>query len=576
MGNQIKAQSIIPNRTSTSWKKFNTGNSNRLCIFLTDSISDWLGITEGLAAQGIPFRITNDIDVALKHKVIMVYPGLSSHTINLPTLKRLRKHPSNGGVLIAFNVLAPSMYEVFGFRKNNYSTQRDTVLIRQYNMPETNFIEDINEGRLRIGNLNVSSDNTITIGYLETGFNPLAVFEDGSAAIIRNIFNEGAAYAFGFDLGFLALSGHTNLDPDIQRNDVNHFEPVLDVFFRMIRTIYVEYADFPVIIGLVPENKMVPILITHNILPSYSLDTMLLYAKLETEYNVPATYFIQTLNADNRARPMEISRENKPKYYALLNMGMEVGSLISNYSGNQSFYKGYSNRFNETISDELRANYNTINQLFGIKATSFSSGYMGYPEKLHIAMKEVGFKYGSCISANEVLTHMPINTLYNYMLDEELDIFEFPITIEDKEAPEMNQRIDKAIILTEKISKYGGMVNILIHPDIMGHKYQFLEVYLRFFKDKAWFGTVSQYGDWWKARTSLQVDVETIYQFIIINMESPYIIENIPLDMPKNFQYIRMIPETGSVKQTETGYLIERVNGKAKIFFLNQNASSSR
>lgn len=574
--NQGNAQTVVPSRTLTSWTKYDIGNSNRLCIFLTDSTSSWLGISGGLAAQGIPFRITDDIDEALKHKVVLIYPGLASHTLNLHALKKLREHPYNGGALMAFNVVAPSMYKVFGFKKSTFSTQRDTILISQYDLPETRFIEDINEGRLRIGNLDVTAKNTITIGYLETSFAPLAVFEDGSAAIIRNIFNDGAAYAFGIDLGLLSLSAHANLDPEIQRSYVNKFEPVLDVFFRMIRTIYMEYADFPIITGTVPGNKMVPILITHDIDQSCSLDTMLLYANLEASYNAPATYYIQTTDIENITTTPLISQEDIPKYYVLINMGMEIGSLVEEYSGNRSFYFDFSNRFNETLLDEIRASYNVSNQLFGVNATSFRSGYLGYPEKLHICMKEVGFRYSSSITANELLTHMPVNTMYNYMLDDELDIYELPITIEDQELPEMDQRINEAIVLTEKIAHYGGMVNILIHPDIMGHKYRFLEVYLRFFENKAWFGTISQYGDWWKARTSLQIDAETYNKFMVINIEAPQSIRNLPINIPKHFKYISAISDVGSVTKTKSGYLIERIDGKAKLFFQNQKASSNK
>lgn len=206
--------------------------------------------------------------------------------MNYNTLEKLRQHPSKGGVLIAFNVQAPSIYSTFGFKTNSFSTQRDTITIRQFDLPETKFIHDINEGQLRIGNMNMTYANTTTIGYLGTSFKPIAVFEDGSGAIVRNIFNDGAAYAFGIDLGFLSLFAHANLDPQIQRSYVNKFEPTLDVLFRMIRAIYWEYADFPIITGTVPGDKLVPVLLTHDIDYSFSVDTMLLFASLEAANNI--------------------------------------------------------------------------------------------------------------------------------------------------------------------------------------------------------------------------------------------------------------------------------------------------
>lgn len=583
---------IIKKKRKTSFSKYNKGNHNRLCVFLTDTSSAWLGIADGLAAQGVPFRITNNVKEALKHKIVIVYPGLESRTINLNILKKLREHPSKGGVLIAFNVLAPSMFNVFGFKTKELSTQRDIITINQFDLPETEFIQDINEARMRIGNTNITQENTNTIGYLETAYEPIAVFEDGSGAIIRNIFNDGAAFAFGIDLGYLSLFAHANLDPEIQRSYVNSFEPTLDVLFRIIRTIYWEYAAFPIIKGTVPENKMVPILLTHDIDYSFSIDTMLLYANLEATNNIPATYFIQTKYISDRMDIPLISNDKLSHYQAMLNMGMEIGSHSVSHtpffsylplgSGNEKYpdYRPYGYRFtstfNETILGELRVSQYLIDQLFGEKVTSFRSGYLGFPEKLHVSLREVGYKYGSNITANDALTHMPYNTMYDYMLDEELDVYEFPITIEDDEQPEMDKRFAEAVMLTNKISRSGGIVNILIHPNIMGHKYRFLEMYIKQFKDKAWFGTVSQYGDWWKARAKLEIDVKSDNDIVVINLEGPNNIKNLPLIIPRHLKYISSIQDVGNVTKTESGYLIERINSKTQLIFQNQNVSLNR
>jgi len=583
---------IIPKKVATSFLKYDKGGTNRLCVFLTDTSSSWLGIVDGLAAQGVPFRVTNKVEEALKHKVVIVYPGLASNTLNYNTLEKLRDHPSNGGVLIAFNVLAPSIYKVFGFKANKFSTQRDTITFRQLDIPETSFIQDVNEGRLRIGNMNMTPANTTTIGYLETAFKPIAVFEDGSGAIVRNIFNNGATYAFGIDLGFLTLFAHANLDPQIQRTYVNNFEPTLDVLFRMIRSIYWEYADFPIIKGSVPENKMVPVLLTHDIDYSFSVDTMLLFASLEAANNIQATYFVQTKYIKDKMDIPFITHDKLQNYHALLSMGMEIGSHsvshtpffsflplgsgYENYPDYRPYYYNFTSTFNETVLGELRVSHYLIEQLFGEKATSFRSGYLGFPEKLHVGMKEVGFKYGSNITANEVLTHMPYNTMYDYMLDSELDLYEFPITIEDDEPPEMDKRFEEAVILTKKVSRYGGIINILIHPNIMGHKYRFLEMYIEKFKEEAWFGTVSQYGEWWAARTKLEVDAKSIDNYVIVTLAGPLKIKNLPLVIPKYLKYISADCDVGNVKKTESGYLIEKINRRTQLIFEDQNASLNK
>ncbi|MCK5822191.1 MAG: polysaccharide deacetylase family protein [Bacteroidales bacterium] len=583
---------ILPAKSVTSWKKYSAGTSSRLAIFLTDTASNWLGIVSGLKAQGVPFRVTTSIDDALTHTVVLIYPAIDSKNMDIETFVKLREHPKNGGVLIGFNVIAPSMQSVFGFGKARYSNQRDNIIIRNFSIPETSFIEDINEAKLRIGNLNITKENTTTFGYEETAYQPIGVFEDGSAAIIRNLYNDGACYAFGFDLGFLTIFAHANLDPQIQRTYVNDFEPTLDVLYRMIKSIYIEYSDFPILPGMVPENKKVAILISHDIDYTKSIDSMLLYAEMERSKNVKATYFVQTRYIKDGLDQAYLKDKYIPYFIALKNMGMEIashsvshtpflshiplGTGLEKYPDYRPYYFTFTSTFNETILGELRVSHFLIKELFGVNATSFRSGYLRYPEKLHVSMQEVGFKYGSSITANEVLTHMPFNPMYDYMFDEELDVFEIPVTIEDELPPKMDKRVDDAIILTEKISRYGGVVNILIHTNILGHKYRFQEQYTDHYKDEAWFGTISQYGDWWQARTAIQIDIQKYKKLIKVNIEAPLEINHFPIIVPKNLKLITTIPLNNNIERTEEGYLFSKLNGRIQLIFEDQSALLSR
>jgi len=583
---------ILPVKKATDWRKYANGSSSRLAIFLTDTASNWLGIVSGLKAQGIPFRVTTNIDDALQHTVVMIYPAVYSKYIDVETLVKLREHPKNGGVLIGFNVIAPSMYSVFGFGKSSYSNQRDNIIIRDFNLPETDFIEDINEAKLRIGNLNITKENIGTFGYEETAYHPIGVFEDGSAAIIRNLYNNGACYAFGLDLGFLTIFAHANLDPQIQRTYANDFEPTLDVLYRMIKSIYIEYTDFPILPGTVPENKKVSVLVSHDIDYTKSIDSMLLYTEMERSKNIPATYFVQTRYVKDGLDQAYLNEKYFPYFIALKNMGMEIGSHsvshtpflsfiplgtgLEKYPDYRPYYFTFTSTFNETLMGELRVSHFLIKELFGVNSTSFRSGYLRYPEKLHVTMQEVGYKYGSSITANEVLTHMPFNPMNDYMFDQELDVFEIPVTIEDELPPKMDERIEDAILLTEKISRYGGVVNILIHPNILGHKYRFLEAYINHFKDEAWFGTISEFGDWWNARTAMQIDVENTDQLVKVNIFAPYSIKGFPLIVPDEFRLVTTIPKVDGIERTEGGYLFDELNGELQLIFENQSSSFKR
>lgn len=583
---------ILPPKQVTSWRKYAYGSSSRLAVFLSDTASSWLGIVSGLKAHGIPFKITTDINEALKHKVVIIYPGVNSRAIDFMTMIRLRKHPRNGGTLIGFNIQAPSMFTVFGFGKVNYSNQRDNIIIRNFDIPETKFIEDVKEAMIQVGNFESSNENIATFGYEKTAYPPIGVFEDGSAAIIHNLFNDGACYAFGVDLGRLTVSAHANLDAQAQRTYINYFEPTLDVLFRMIKTIYIENTRFAILPGMVPDNKKVPILISHDIDYTKSVENMILYAEMERSKNVSATYFIQTRYVRDGADKAYLNEKYIPYFKAIKNMGMELGSHsvshtpflshiplgtgMEKYPDYRPYSATFTSTFNETLMGELRVSHFLLGELFDVNATSFRSGYLLYPENIHVALQEIGYKYGSNITANEVLTHLPFNPMYDYMYDEELNVFEIPITIEDDLPPEMDLRIDDAILLTEKISRYGGVVNILIHPNILDHKFRFQEEFIDHYKDEAWFGTISQFGDWWNARTAIQIDVQDSGQLVTANIIAPFTIEGFPLMVPENLKLVTTIPKMIAIEKTNGGYLFSKLSGKIQLIFENQSIPFSK
>ncbi len=570
----------LPPKNPTSWKKYQKGSKSRLAIYLTDTTSAWLGIVGGLEAQGVPFTITRDIDEALSHRVVMIYPSLTSVQFGMTELKRIRQHPKNGGALIGFNITAPSMMPVFGFEKTSYSQTRNSLVFRIIDIPETSFIRDINEIVVRISDPTIEKEGS-SIGYEDVNYQPIAQFEDGSGAIIRNLFNDGAAYTFGFDLGKVTLRAHTNL-LQAQRSYVNDFEPSLDVMYRLIKSIYQLYEPHAVILGPVPEGKKAPVLITHDIDYTASLDSMLYYADLEKRLGVKATYFIQTKYIRDGMDQAFFNEHYLVYMKALINMGMEVGSHsvshtpyfrhlpigsgIEEYPEYRPFFFRFTSTFNETLLGELRVSRFLLNSNLGIDTKSFRSGFLTIHEKMHMAMQEVGYKYSSNITANEVLSHMPFRPMYDYTFDEELNVFEIPVTIEDELPPEMDERLDAAINLTNKIGNYGGVVNILIHPNVLGHKYRFEESYIKHFRESCWFGTVSEFGDWWSARSNIQVDIEDLGNLIKVKLTVPTEINGLEIITPFGYEF-NSAPSITNIKKTSKGLVLGKVSSSAELIF---------
>jgi len=68
-----------------------------------------------------------------------------------------------------------------------------------------------------------------TYGYIENA-TPLAVFEDGTAAITQKAYGRGRAYAIRLDLGFLFVKGYNSRADEIVQTYNNQFDASLDIW----------------------------------------------------------------------------------------------------------------------------------------------------------------------------------------------------------------------------------------------------------------------------------------------------------------------------------------------------------
>lgn len=105
---------VKPGRPA-DWRDYDQGDASRLAILLTDEDSAWLGLVHGLKTIGVPFRLTTDVDEALRHKLVLVYPVVSGKVLQVDDIKKLANYARDGGNLIGVNVLGAGLQSVFGF-----------------------------------------------------------------------------------------------------------------------------------------------------------------------------------------------------------------------------------------------------------------------------------------------------------------------------------------------------------------------------------------------------------------------------------------------------------------------------
>jgi hypothetical protein len=540
------SKSVFPEHIPTTFEKYSGGSPNRLAVYVTDSASSWLGIAHGLKAIGVPFMITGDINEALKHSVVMVYPVISGAALSPDKLQLLAAFPRNGGTVIGVNVLG-ALNEVFGFDEPIPSKQHFEIYMRSDTSDLTNEFTDEREQHISIGNKKKFKETIGTYSYSKPILTPLAVYEDKSAAITQRYYEQGKAFAIGFDIGYLILKGHNNRHEEFNRAQVNDFEPTVDVLLRFIRNIYLSSNKDAVTIQSVPYNKNLSVVLTHNINSESSLDNALLLADEEKNMGLHSTYFIQTKYIRDM-QPFIFKSENDFKKLLLLEKaGMDLASLTvsgsplfdqfeqgtgtEQYPSYRPYVMAYEKTYGGTVYGEMRVSKYLIEHYVpGLNVGSFRASNLYIPFTYPQSMIATGYRYSSSVSANISLTHFPFQMNYNREYDNELDAFAFPVTQDDEFPPYSFERLQPAVALAKKIARYGGCYVGQVHPNALGRKVE--RAFVNALKDDAWFGSLKDFGDWWVGRNLVTVDVNHEGDKRIVVLNVPRRMEGLAIMLP--------------------------------------------
>lgn len=472
----------------TDWLRYSSGGTNRLAVLLTKADSDWLTLAHGLRAIGLPFLLTTNTAQALAHRVVFVYPELSGAVLDGPTLRALAAHPRTGGTLIAANVLGAGFEELFGFREAVASTSHYEIGFSTQHALTAAFTHP-HERVFRVadpGNPGASAGNH---HYTNPAVPPLAVYEDGSAAILLRPWEAGYACALGFDPGYLLAVGYHQREAGVARARVNQFEPSLDVLLRFFKELYAATATVPVTLGTVPFGRKLPVVITHDVSYSRSVSNALAYAEYEAGVGVRATYFIQAKYLRDFNDAAFFDAEIEPVLQRLRVLGHELAShtvcrslrsaSLPLGTGTESFpdyqpqVRSPLLTLEASLLGELRVSKFLLEQLGGQEIVSFRPGLLSLPGFPPQTLAATGYRFSSSVTANDSLTHLPFQLDHDRRPGVATPVFEFPVALEDEEKPALHERLPQAINLAHQLARYGGLMNILIQPDILGHKLQF-------------------------------------------------------------------------------------------------------
>jgi peptidoglycan/xylan/chitin deacetylase (PgdA/CDA1 family) len=576
------APSAIAQPQSNVIERYCAGGASRLAVLLTDANSSWLSLAHGLKSAGVPFVVTRDYRVALNHRVVLVYPTISGSVLSKTALEAIARFPRDGGTLIAQNVLGGQLNEVFGFAEAVVS-QNNAELHLTTAHPATAEFTQPEEQVIRLSADAARSPVKGTYAYTRPKNPPLAVYEDGSAAVTQKPYATGRAYALGMDIGYHIFKGHNaRQDEMIAATYANGYTPTLDVLLRLIRNLYTQGNPDAVTLSSVPAGKSLAALITHDIDYTRSVENAREYAQFEASRGIPATYFVQTKyvrdwNDDIFFNPkaietlrylrdhgMELASHGVAHSYGFAHF--PVGSGEERYPAYRPFVKERHLAYNGTVLGELRVSRFLLEEIVRKgNIVSFRPGHLQHPFSLPEALRATGYRYSSTMTANMALSHLPFQLNHSRGAQAEVDVFEFPITVEDELNPPMIARLPAALTLARKLSRYGGLFVILIHPDIAGQKLAFEREFVDGVQDYAWFGSLAQFGDWWAARDLLEIDVARKGETRVVHLKAPRAIRDVSIEVAKNMRLSAVEPRSLEVEQQGQRVLIKQLSGEVRL-----------
>lgn len=553
----------IPPRTPLS--AYSEGSVDGIGLYVLDESSSWLGLVHGLKSAGIPVRVVTDIEQALEHDVLMIYPMLAGSNMESESLQRLAEFVRSGRTLLAFSVLGGGMQPIFGFETAVEHQRRQELSFTDSELSER-FIFAPEESSVQLApdlESQLVAESATTLGMPGVSFTsprrePIAVYADSSAAITHNYFTTdtgrvGHAYAIGVDLGHFILRAHNGRFSGYTEDYVNGYKPSIDTALRFLETVYRQGEPDAVTLSSVPEGQTMTVLLTHDVDFSESLENTEVYAQAEFEQSVPATYFLQTKYVRDyyeegffNSSSVSVLQNLTPDRAELASHTvshsnefrvMPAGTGRERYPAYQPFVQDFTTVDGASVLGELRVSKFLVETVGGREVRAFRPGHLSLPQNLPELLQASGYDFSSSITANEVLTHLPFRLMHARAFDAEVEVFEFPITFEDEQWA-LEDNFAEVVSVARKIGRHGGLVNVLIHTEEAGDKLAFQRDLVTELRAEAHFSTVSDYGDWWEARDSVQLNlVQSTPQQKQLQVSSAQPLTGLTLEIPDSWRY---------------------------------------
>ena len=480
-----------------------------------------LALVHVLKEMGIPFFVTSNLNQALKHHLVILYPEVGPRTFSEAQAQQLITFVKQGGNIFAQNVYWGGLKPLFGFRDFTPSRKRHRVVFTATPDPVTKYLNRPEEREISLGNQNVP-EVIWSNGYApEAGAEVLARFEDGSAALFRNSLGKGNVYLLGLSLVDAVLRCQSNRDFEAQRHYVNEFEPGADVWLLVVRAWYEGYAKDWIRLATIPDGQRSVVLLSHDVDWEDSFKPGLEFARIEKENRASSTFFIQTKYVDDANSKAFFFDPDLTFLRELKEQGSTIGSHSIIHSrgfnkfdlgtGHETYptYQprglGFDTASGATVFGEVRVSKELLDgEVPSQETIFFRAGHLRVPRSLAEALVRSGYQFDSSFTADDVLSNFPYALPLDLGFDEDSGIYEFPVTIEDEEAPGYAKRVPQALEVIRANAENGAISVVLIHSNESKTKAAAEQEMLRQLPDDIGKMDMLSFAKFWRARDRLQ------------------------------------------------------------------------
>jgi hypothetical protein len=490
-------------------------------VFQSSAQEGMLGLVHALCEMGIPFFVTRDLDQALRHRLVIVYPSVEGQTFGDNEVRKLRSHVTEGGSLLSFNVLAGALKPLFGFRDVLPSRRRHRVSFDKSSDPIQEYLNRPEEREVPLGSPRYD-EIFWTNGYTPDGTSEvLAHFEDGTAAVLRKKLGQGTSYLFGLSLQDAVLRNQINRDYDAERRYVNAFEPGSDVWMLMLRAWYESRQPDAVRLGTIPGGMNSVLLLSHDVDWENSFEPALDFAAMEERHHARSTFFIQTKYVSDANSVSFFFGRNLEDLMKLHSLGFSVGSHsvihsrgfnkfplgtgVETLATYQPRATGFDTATDASVFGEIRVSKQLLDgELAAQQTLFFRAGHLRVPPTMPEVLQRCGYLFDSSFTAPDVLTNFPYSLPLGLGFDEDSGILEFPLTFEDEEAPRLDQRVASALEVIRANAENQAISVLLIHTNEASHKLKAEEELLNQLPSGVSPTDALSFAQFWRARERLK------------------------------------------------------------------------